>query len=259
MAWRAIVDTVPHSESLAELTDFEERLFWRLVSQTDAWGRYYASPAKVRAGCVPLLPVTNEHVAAALEGIVRAGHAELYYVDGRAYLRFVRFDEYQPRDCKRGRRPRFPAPQESPANEHAAQEVEGEKDTTLYERRGDDVAELGSPAQPGVAVGLSAATELSTQTLLAEYIDEARARGCEPPARVKGQLARELKNLIEEGQPGWALRAALRVLLVKALGPSQLASCVQQVQLEQSGAGRRTGAGLSAAEMIRQAEEAARA
>lgn len=108
--------------------------------------------------------------------------------------------------------------------------------------------QLGNASQPGndgqLPDGALTAPRLSeppqhspsAQQLVSRYVDLARERGvAKVPDRVLGQLGRELKRLLDEGgHPPEAIEAALHVLLDRALGPSQLASCVQQVQLEAS-------------------------
>jgi hypothetical protein len=112
MAWRAILDTVAASETLAELSDFAERLYWRILSKSDPWGRIAGTPAKVRALCVPLLSVTNEQVAQALDELERVGRIERYTVDGVTVLQVTDFEENQPRDVRRGpgRGSKYPPP-----------------------------------------------------------------------------------------------------------------------------------------------------
>lgn len=114
MTWRAIQDTVAASESLARVTDFAERLYWRMLAQSDPWGRLPGSVTKLRALCVPLLQVTDSDVEAALAELVDVGRARLYEVDHARYCELIEFDENQPADVlgRQGKRyaSRYPDP-----------------------------------------------------------------------------------------------------------------------------------------------------
>lgn len=71
----------------------------------------------------------------------------------------------------------------------------------------------------------------SAQQLVSTFVDRSRARGSDPPSRVIGQIAKETKLLISEGQDPAKILAAYDVVLERGLHPSTLASCVQQVSL----------------------------
>lgn len=117
MGWRAIQDTMPQSTSLDQLSDFAERLWVRMLSQTDPWGRLRGEPSKVRRACVPGLPVDDAKVAAALDELVQAGRLVLFSVGGRWYAELVDFDANQPKDVlgRTGKRfvSRFPDPSQA--------------------------------------------------------------------------------------------------------------------------------------------------
>ncbi len=108
MSWRAIQDSVATSESLAALNDFEERLFWRLVAKSDAWGRLPGSPRKIKALCAPLVArATETRITEALDGLENHGRLTRYEVEGRPYCQLVDFDENQPRDAIGNSRGRY--------------------------------------------------------------------------------------------------------------------------------------------------------
>ena len=68
--------------------------------------------------------------------------------------------------------------------------------------------------------------ETSARTLLAGYIDSCPER---PPQRVIGQLAKEIKKLLDEGIRGEHVAGGLQRLRLRELGPSQLASVTNDV------------------------------
>lgn len=103
MAYRAIVDTVGHSESLAKLTHLAERLYWRLVAHSDAHGRVPGSPSKTRAMCFPLLDITHDEVGYALVELEQVARIWVYEVDGKAAIQIVAFEENQPKEFIRRR------------------------------------------------------------------------------------------------------------------------------------------------------------
>lgn len=112
MTWRAIKDNVDESESLAAVSDFAERVYWRLLAKSDSWGRLPGSPAKIRARCLPLLGgVTDEHIAGALGELHTVGRIDWYEIDGEFFVQLVDFDAHQPKSliARRGE-PSFPAP-----------------------------------------------------------------------------------------------------------------------------------------------------
>ncbi len=78
MAYRAIHDTVPYSESLANVSDFAERLYWRMLATSDSWGRLPGSPAKIKARCIPLLNKGLPAIAGVLRELAEEKRILLY-------------------------------------------------------------------------------------------------------------------------------------------------------------------------------------
>jgi hypothetical protein len=69
--------------------------------------------------------------------------------------------------------------------------------------------------------------DASAQTLIGEWIDHCPTR---PPGRVIGQLSKEVKALLDEGQPYEDVRAGLAAWHSKGLHPSTLASVVHETR-----------------------------
>lgn len=112
MAWRAIADTLPQSETLGRVSHLAERVFFRMLSQSDAWGRLQGSPPKLKAKCLPTLDVTMDELVEVLEELVQVGRILMYaQANGELACQLVEFDEHQPRALigKRGSS-RFEAP-----------------------------------------------------------------------------------------------------------------------------------------------------
>ena len=120
------------------------------------------------------------------------------------------------------------------------------------------------PPTAGRAAARAGATpdEGSAQTLLAEWIDNCPQR---PPGKVKGQVAKELKAMLDEGIPYEDVRAGLAAWHHKSLHPATLPSVVHEVRNPARPSGRpttndRVEAGLELARRLKaqedQAEEA---
>ena len=105
---RVIKDSICESEKLAELTDFEFRLWVGLVVSADDAGRGDARPAIIKGHVVPLRErVTVKDIDAALHALAAKGCISLYSVDGRSYFWFPSWAKHQRiRDV----RPKFPEP-----------------------------------------------------------------------------------------------------------------------------------------------------
>jgi hypothetical protein len=120
VSWRAIHDTTPHSETLSRLSHLAERLFFRMLSQSDPWGRLPGSPAKIRARCLPTLDISNEELIDALVELVDVGRILIYPAAPNEELacQLVDFDEHQPKALlgKRGSSRFGPPPEEALAD-----------------------------------------------------------------------------------------------------------------------------------------------
>jgi hypothetical protein len=98
MGWRAITDTLPQSETLSRVSHLAERVYFRMLSQSDTWGRLSGSPAKIKAKCLPTLDVTTEDLVDALEELVNVGRIIVYaQANGELACQLVEFDEHQPK------------------------------------------------------------------------------------------------------------------------------------------------------------------
>ncbi len=94
-SWRKIHKCCRHGARINNLSDFEERLFWRLNLAADDYGIFHANPRIVRSECVPLLDVTDEQVAEAIAGISRSWLIEVFEDCGEKYLHIIDFERFQ--------------------------------------------------------------------------------------------------------------------------------------------------------------------
>jgi hypothetical protein len=82
------------------------------------------------------------------------------------------------------------------------------------------------PSLPDPTVVPNGTTTPSTQSLLGEWIDHCIAP---PPGRVKGQVAKEVKAMLDEGIPYERVRQGLAAWQQRGLHPSTLASVVHEM------------------------------
>ena len=82
---RWLRDSILASRTLAELSDFAERLFFRLLVVSDDYGRFNSDPAIVRSVCFPLLTdkIKCVRIEKALDELIRSGIARFYLTEGK--------------------------------------------------------------------------------------------------------------------------------------------------------------------------------
>lgn len=115
---RIIKESICTSESLAELSDFEFRLWVGLITQADDAGRGDARPAIIKGRVFPLRKrVTVKEIDNALHGLAAKGCVSLYMVGGRPYFWFPTWSDHQRiRDVK----PKYPGPEDADKKETSA-------------------------------------------------------------------------------------------------------------------------------------------
>jgi hypothetical protein len=72
---RWLRDSILASRTLADLSDFAERLFFRLLVVADDFGRFNSDPAIVRSVCFPLKTdaIKCARIEKALDELIRSG------------------------------------------------------------------------------------------------------------------------------------------------------------------------------------------
>ena len=109
MASRLLSDKICMSESLANISDGAEILFYRLISLADDFGRYYGHPKLIASSCFPFGGVSESDIKKRLIELKKEGIIAIYKVDGRAYLEICKWSKYQK---PRSARSKYPAPTE---------------------------------------------------------------------------------------------------------------------------------------------------
>lgn len=96
MPTRFIKESCRTSKNLHAVADFSERVFWRLLTTADDYGRCLACPAIVKSHCFPLQEkLSNARIATALHDLATHNLLRLYRVDDREYAEFVTFEKHQ--------------------------------------------------------------------------------------------------------------------------------------------------------------------
>ena len=108
---RIIKETTFTSEKIAQLSDFEFRLWVGLITQADDAGRGDARPAIIKGRIFPLRErVSLSDIGKALHAMAAYGCVSLYEVDGKPYYVFPNWAAHQRvRDAK----PKYPSPDDS--------------------------------------------------------------------------------------------------------------------------------------------------
>lgn len=108
---RIIKDSICTSDSVADMTDFEFRLWVGLITQADDAGRGDARPAIIKGRVFPLRKgVTEKNVDDALHGLASKGCISLYTVGGKPFFWFPTWQLHQRvRDVK----PKYPSPDDA--------------------------------------------------------------------------------------------------------------------------------------------------
>ena len=86
MPSRILKESICTSDTLDQLSWFEECFFYRLIVNCDDYGRMDARPAILKARLFPLKDITIDAVKKALNALRAAGLIDLYDVSGRSIL-----------------------------------------------------------------------------------------------------------------------------------------------------------------------------
>ena len=107
---RIIKESICTSDSLAELSWFEQNVFFRLIVLADDYGIYDARPAIIRGRAYPLHSVTDKQISDALSKLATVDMIYLYTVGGKPYLQLKTWGEHQQ---IRATKSKYPKPDEA--------------------------------------------------------------------------------------------------------------------------------------------------
>jgi len=108
---RIIYESVRFSRTLAALSPWAERLFFRMTTIADDFGRFNSEPPIVRALCFPLFPkLTDKQIQDLLEELASSGLIQIYEHGERRLGYFVTWPKYQ---ICRAQKSKFPGPDDN--------------------------------------------------------------------------------------------------------------------------------------------------
>ncbi len=106
---RIIKESILTSDTLAELSWFEQNVFFRLIVLCDDYGRTDARAAVIKGSAFALYSgVTEKQVQDAIIKLSTVGIANLYEVGGRPYLQLCAWAKHQTIRAKRSKYPEPP-------------------------------------------------------------------------------------------------------------------------------------------------------
>lgn len=106
---RILRESICCSDTLDQLSPFEETVFYRLTVNCDDYGRVDARPRFLKSRLFATKRgVTEEAVADAVRRMAEVGLVRLYLAEGRQYLLFPKWEKHQ---RIRAKRSRYPAPE----------------------------------------------------------------------------------------------------------------------------------------------------
>lgn len=106
---RILKESICKSDTVDELSWFEEVFFYRLIVNCDDYGRFDARPAILKADLFPLKDTTAKNIETALCKLSAVGLVYRYIVNDRPYLQLVTWEKYQQ---VRSKKSKYPAPEE---------------------------------------------------------------------------------------------------------------------------------------------------
>lgn len=228
-------------KSFGSLSSDEKVLFISLFSLADDEGRISAEPMFLKAAAFPYDSMSAKKVTQVRDGVVaKMAHVRLYEANDEAYIALLKWAEYQ--KPKYAKDSKIPPP---------LTEDSGNVPGTLEERSpiglgldrvgfglGLDSAPVGAHDPPPPLTVVRAMAPIvgypeNAQGLVAYFVDQSKvlADGATPPARVTGQVAKLVGEMLTEGQEPESIRLGLDVLISKRLHPSALPSCVHGASL----------------------------
>lgn len=122
---RILKESICVSDSVDQLTWFEEVLFYRLIVSCDDYGRFDGRPAIIKNRLFPLKEnLTLKAVSAAINKLASAGLVALYEFEGKPFLYLPTWNEHQ---SVRAKRSKYPAPEDgAKASENICKQMQAD-------------------------------------------------------------------------------------------------------------------------------------
>ena len=117
---RIIKESICTSDSIDQLTPFEETVFIRLMVNCDDFGRFDARPKILSAKLFPLKDIGVDEMRDALSALVNADLVTVYEVDGKPFLHLNSWEKHQQ---TRATKSKYPAPNDITCNQMIANPI----------------------------------------------------------------------------------------------------------------------------------------
>ena len=105
---RILKESICTSDSIDQLSAFEETVFYRLIVNCDDFGRFDGRPKIIASKLFPLKDIRTNQIESALRALTSAELVILYEVDGKPFLQMKTWDRHQQIRAKKSK---YPAPE----------------------------------------------------------------------------------------------------------------------------------------------------
>lgn len=105
---RIIKESICTSESVDQLTAFQETVFYRLIVNCDDFGRLDARAKILKSKLFPLKDIRTDQIEESLKALSSAELVVLYTVDGKPFLQMKTWEKHQQIRAKKSK---YPAPE----------------------------------------------------------------------------------------------------------------------------------------------------
>ena len=106
MGNRIIKESVCASDTIDQLSWFDEVVFYRLIVNCDDYGRFDGRPAILKSRLFPLKAnITDKSMAESINRLSTVGLVVLYEHEGKPYLQLATWDKHQQVRAKRSKYP----------------------------------------------------------------------------------------------------------------------------------------------------------
>jgi hypothetical protein len=105
---RILKESICTSDSIDQLSAFEETVFYRLIVNCDDYGRFDGRPKIIASKLFPLKDIRASQIESALRKLTSAELVILYEVGGKPFLQMKTWDRHQQIRAKKSK---YPAPE----------------------------------------------------------------------------------------------------------------------------------------------------
>ena len=117
---RILKESICSSDSIDQLTAFQETFFYRLIVNCDDYGRMDARTKILSARLFPLRNISTAQIEDALRALNSAELVILYTVDGKPFLQMKTWDKHQQ---VRAKRSKYPSPDDKDEHLQAEESI----------------------------------------------------------------------------------------------------------------------------------------